>query len=175
MFSVPLISNSSSSLTKALGIVPSAPITIGITITLMLHSFFSSLARFKLVVGWLVGWLKFYGISIFVGYLTPNYIYIYIYIYYIYIYIYTFNLSFLSEYVVDKKILISRISFVCIGLNSFNSSYFWYNPVSLRRDRTLFILTLSNRSLKRFTLKNRFLVRADVLHSMRTFLEVQGV
>ena len=41
----PLISKSSSSLTNPLLIVPSAPITIGITVTIMLHSFFSSLAR----------------------------------------------------------------------------------------------------------------------------------
>ena len=43
----PSISNSSSLLTKLLGFIPSAPITIGITITFMFHNFFSSLARFK--------------------------------------------------------------------------------------------------------------------------------
>ena len=39
------ISNSSSFLFKPLGIVPSSLITVGITVTLMFHSFFSSLAR----------------------------------------------------------------------------------------------------------------------------------
>ena len=39
----PPISNSF----KPLGIVPSAPITIGITVTFMFHSFFSSLAKSK--------------------------------------------------------------------------------------------------------------------------------
>ena len=41
----PLISKSYSSLTIPLGIFPSAPITTGITVTFMFHSFFSSLAR----------------------------------------------------------------------------------------------------------------------------------
>ena len=43
----PLISNSSNFLTKPLGIIPSAPITIGITITFILHRFYSSQPRFK--------------------------------------------------------------------------------------------------------------------------------
>ena len=44
----PPISNSFSSLTSPFGIVPSAPITIGITVTFMFHVFFfSSLTRFK--------------------------------------------------------------------------------------------------------------------------------
>ena len=43
----PLISNSFSPFTKPLGTVLSAPITIGITVTLMLHSFLNSLARSK--------------------------------------------------------------------------------------------------------------------------------
>ena len=43
----PLISNSSSLLIKLLEIVSSAPITIGITVTFMFLSFFSSLARSK--------------------------------------------------------------------------------------------------------------------------------
>ena len=51
---------------------------------------------------------------------------------------------------------------------------FWYNLVSLK-DRTSSILTLLNRYLKRFTLKNCFLMRTKALHSMRTFLKVQGV
>ena len=42
---LPLISDSSSPLSKSLGIIPSARTTIGITITFMFHSFFSSLAR----------------------------------------------------------------------------------------------------------------------------------
>ena len=41
-----LISKSSSPFTNPLGIVPSAPTTIGITV--MFHSFFSSLARYRL-------------------------------------------------------------------------------------------------------------------------------
>ena len=41
------ISYSSISLTKLLEIVPSAPITIGITVTFMFNSFFRSLARSK--------------------------------------------------------------------------------------------------------------------------------
>ena len=41
----PLISKSSIPSTSSLGTVPSAPITISITVTLMFHSFFCSLAR----------------------------------------------------------------------------------------------------------------------------------
>ena len=41
----PIISNSSSAFINLLVTVPSAPITIGITITFMFDSFFSSLAR----------------------------------------------------------------------------------------------------------------------------------
>ena len=52
---------------------------------------------------------------------------------------------------------------------------FWYNPFSLKKDWRPSILTLSNRSLKQFTLKNRFLMRAKALNSMRTYLTVQGV
>ena len=48
MFSTcPLISYSSSPLNEPLGIVQSVPVTIGITVTFMFHSFFSSLARSK--------------------------------------------------------------------------------------------------------------------------------
>ena len=43
----PPISNSSSPFSKLLGIVPSSPITTGITVTFMFHSFFSSWARSK--------------------------------------------------------------------------------------------------------------------------------
>ena len=43
----PSISNSSNSLINSLGINLSAQITIGITVTFMFHSFFSSLAKFK--------------------------------------------------------------------------------------------------------------------------------
>ena len=64
----PSISNSFSSFTKPLGIVPSAPITIGITVTLMFHSFFGSLVRSKylclflfslIFTLWLTGMAKF--------------------------------------------------------------------------------------------------------------------
>ena len=48
MFSTcPLISKSSDSFINPLGIVPSAPVIIGITVTSMFHSYFISLARFK--------------------------------------------------------------------------------------------------------------------------------
>ena len=43
----PLISKSSSPCTNPLVTVPSAPITIGITVTFMFHRFVNSLARFK--------------------------------------------------------------------------------------------------------------------------------
>ena len=43
----PLISNSSSHSSRPLGTVPSTPITIGITVTFMFHSLFSSLTRSK--------------------------------------------------------------------------------------------------------------------------------
>ena len=43
----PLISNSSSTLSKPLGSIPSTPTTISITVIFMFHSFFSSLVRFK--------------------------------------------------------------------------------------------------------------------------------
>ena len=44
---LPLIFNSFSLVPKLLGIIPSAPVTIGITVTLMLHNFCHSLARSK--------------------------------------------------------------------------------------------------------------------------------
>ena len=43
----PLVSKSSSTSTNPLVTVPNAPITIGIIVTLMFHSFFCSLARSK--------------------------------------------------------------------------------------------------------------------------------
>ena len=46
----PPISNFSSPLTKPLGIVPSAPFTIGITVTFMFHSFFFAGWSFFLVI-----------------------------------------------------------------------------------------------------------------------------
>ena len=46
VFACPLISKSSSPFIKLLGIVPSAPVTIGMTFTFMFHSFFSSLLKF---------------------------------------------------------------------------------------------------------------------------------
>ena len=45
VFTFPLISKSSSPFTNPLGIVQSATTTIGLTVTFMFHSFFSSLAR----------------------------------------------------------------------------------------------------------------------------------
>ena len=43
----PIISKSSSSISNLLVTVPKAPITIGIIVTFMFHSFFNSLARFR--------------------------------------------------------------------------------------------------------------------------------
>ena len=54
-------------------------------------------------------------------------------------------------------------------------SYFWYNSVSLKKDRVSSILTFSNRSVKLFTLKNRFLITAKVLLTIRMCLTVQVV
>ena len=51
----------------------------------------------------------------------------------------------------------------------------WYNPVSLKKDRTSSMLTFSNKSLKLFTLKNHFLVSEKAPHSMRMCLMVQGI
>ena len=45
----PLISEASSPITNPFGIIPSAPTTIGITVTFMFHSFFSSLERSRYV------------------------------------------------------------------------------------------------------------------------------
>ena len=59
--------------------------------------------------------------------------------------------------------------------SSGNFHNLWYNPVSLKKDRTSSILMFSNKSLKLFALKNHFLVRAKALHSMRTYLTMQGV
>ena len=51
---------------------------------------------------------------------------------------------------------------------------FRYIPVSLKKDRTSSILTFLNRSIKLFTLRNRFPMRARALHSLRMCLTVQG-
>ena len=63
----------------------------------------------------------------------------------------------------------SRISFLCTRLTHFNKSYFWY------KDRTLSILTFSNRSVKLFTLKNCFPKTVKALLSIRMCLTVQVV
>ena len=114
----------------------------------------------------LVGWLvDFCGISTFVGHSAPNSVYIYIHI----------------QPKISKRILrlvefsISRISFVCTRLTRFSCHIFWYNSVSLKKDRMSSILTFSNRSVKLFTLKNRFLITAKVLHSIRMCLTMQVV
>ena len=74
------------------------------------------------------------------------------------------------------KFSISRISFVCTWLTSFNSSYFfWYNPISLKKDGTSSILTFSNNSVRLSILKNRFLMAAKALHSIKMCLTVQIV
>ena len=69
----------------------------------------------------------------------------------------------------------SRSLFVCTLLTSFNSSYFLYNPVSRKKDRTLSILAFSNKSVKLFTLKNCFLMTAKALHSIKMCSTVQVV
>ena len=46
----PLISKSSSVFTKPLDIVPSAPFTIGITVTFMFYSFFSSIIIIIIII-----------------------------------------------------------------------------------------------------------------------------
>ena len=94
---------------------------------------------------------------------------------YIYIYIYTFNLSFLREYFVDK--IFDLQHFICLHtIKWFQFIIFsGINPVSLRKHKTSFILTLSSKSVERFSLKNSFLMRAKELHSMRTCLTVQGI
>ena len=50
-----------------------------------------------------------------------------------------------------------------------------YNPVSRKKDRTSSILMFSNNSIKLNTLKNRFLMTAKDLHSIRMCLTVQVV
>ena len=69
----------------------------------------------------------------------------------------------------SKTFWTSKISFVCTQMVSIHH-ILWYNLVSLslKKDRTSSRLMFSNRSLKLFTLKNRFLMRAKFLHSMRT-------
>ena len=57
----PPISNSSSSFTKPLGIVPSATITNGITVTYMFHSSFSSLARSQYLSWFCFLWFSLWG------------------------------------------------------------------------------------------------------------------
>ena len=57
----PLISKPSIPFTKPLGVVPSAPIIIGITATFIFHTFFSSLARSRYLSFFLVSFIVFYG------------------------------------------------------------------------------------------------------------------
>ena len=57
----PLISKSSSSCINHLTTVPRAPITIGISITFMVHSFFNSLARFRYLSFFFV-FFQFYSV-----------------------------------------------------------------------------------------------------------------
>ena len=67
----------------------------------------------------------------------------------------------------QAKFSISRISFVCTRLTSFKLSYFFGdNSVSLKKDRMLSILRFSNRSVRLFTLRNRYRITAKVLHSI---------
>ena len=51
----------------------------------------------------------------------------------------------------------------------------WYNPVSLKKDKTSSMLTFSNKPQKVFTLKNRFLGRAKALLSRITCLTASYV
>ena len=50
-----------------------------------------------------------------------------------------------------------------------------YNPVSRKKDKTSSILTFSNYSVRLVTLKNRFLMTAKALHSIRMCLIVHVV
>ena len=63
----------------------------------------------------------------------------------------------------------SRISFVCTWLISFNSSYFFVQPCFSQEK------TFSNNSVKLVNLKNRFLMTAKALHPIRICLTVQVV
>ena len=108
-----------------------------------------------------VGWLYFCHINLCWLFKTK----------FCFIYIYTFILNFLREYFVDK--IFDERDFIYLHMIKwFSTSYFWYNLVSLKKERTSFILTLSNRPLKQFSLKNCFLIRAKVLHSTRSCLTV---
>ena len=49
---------------------------------------------------------------------------------------------------------------------------FSYNPVSRKKDRTSYILTFTNNSVKLVALKNRFLMTAKALHFIRMCLTV---
>ena len=91
------------------------------------------------------------------------------------LYIHTYLTKDFKTNIKVGKISICRISFVCTRLTSFKLSYFLYHSVSLKKDRMSSILTFSNRSVKLFTLKNRFLITAKVLHSIRMCLTVQVV
>ena len=87
--SCPLISNSSSLFTKTFGIVTISLITVGITVTFMFHSFFSSHARSKGLYFFFACFYCHSGLCRYgkIHYSTDSafsslYIYIYIYIYF---------------------------------------------------------------------------------------------
>ena len=92
---------------------------------------------------------------------------------YVSMYIHSIKDFWTNTYLV--KFSMSRISFICTWLTSFNSSFFLYNPVSHKKDRTSSILTFSNNSVRLVTLKNRFLMTSKALHSIRMCLTVHVV
>ena len=98
------------------------------------------------------------------------------FIIYIHAYMYIYNQRFLNEYiadnVLDKQDLIYLPTIKCFQFNIFLGTILF---LSLKKDRILSILTLSNRSLKRFTVRNHFLVRTNSLHPMKMYLTVQGI
>ena len=93
-----------------------------------------------------------------------------------------FNLRFLNEYL--DKILDNQDFIYLHTINLFQFIFLvqallkkgkLLQKIWIETNKTSSILTFSNRYIKLFTLKNRFLVRAKTLHSVRTCLTVRGV
>ena len=127
------------------------------------------LSSFKF--SWLIDWVfGFYGMSTFVDYLTLSPVYIHI-----------FNLwadrSLLADGILRlvsphephyAQMLGSGPNDVIIVLERSIHHILWYTYVSFKEDRTSSMLTFTKKSLKFITLKNRFLMRAKTLHTMKT-------
>ena len=69
------------------------------------------------------------------------------------------------------KFSMSRMSLVCTRLISFNSSYFFVQPYFSQEGQNVIYFDV----FEQFTLKNRFLMTAKALHSIRMCLTVQVV